>query len=203
MFDGDDGIKIVSPFVSGDEDFTIAIWMSPTLVGTASWHGFVGYQAAAGARAPSLWVNWDGGDDVYTPHSKDDGLLYDVRTTQNGDGIRFSGVINDFFELNTYVHVVWTAKSGEFYKFYKNGADALCQDNRQQNCAAASNFDVLDHYWIGRQDNYFSGTIDEVAFFKHALSADDVSAIYGEHDRTGGSTTPLSLGSSPGQFCHC
>ena len=120
-FDGNDVITVATPFTAGDGDFSMQVWLSPSIVNDGSWHGFCGYQAD-GTRSPSLWVNWNGGDDTYTENSADDGMHWDTRTTQDGDGTRFAGVINDFFWVDTYVHAAWTASSGEANKFYKNGA---------------------------------------------------------------------------------
>ena len=48
-------------------------------------------------------------------------MHWDTRTTQGGDGTRYAGVIDDMFELNTYVHIVWTHTGGDMDTFYKNG----------------------------------------------------------------------------------
>eukprot|EP01051_Picozoa_sp_SAG22_P032242 SAG22_NODE_13497_length_404_cov_1.209836_1_plen_56_part_00 len=47
-----------------------------------------------------MWVNYNGG-------GQGDGLHWDTRTTQGGDGTRFAGVIASWFELNIHVHTVW------------------------------------------------------------------------------------------------
>ena len=46
---------------------------------------------------------------MWSPAVLDDGMHWDTRTTQNGDGTRFAGVISDFFWADTYVHAAWTA----------------------------------------------------------------------------------------------
>jgi hypothetical protein len=84
-------------------------------------------------------------------------MHWDTRTTQNGDGTRFAGVISDFFWADTYVHAAWTARAGENNRFYKNGA--LTSDGT---VPAAAYVDLHDVYDIGRVDNWFYGTIDEV-----------------------------------------
>jgi hypothetical protein len=171
LFDGSAAfISTPTPFGAGDEDFSIAIWLSPVLVGDASWHGFCGYQADS-TRSPSLWVNWNGGDDATTD---DGGMAWDSRTTQDGSGERFAGVVKSMFAANVYVHVVWTATAGESNRFYKNGA--VAPDGGT--VPAASSVDLHDSYTIGKVDNYFSGNIDAVAFYDFAVARRDVSALY-------------------------
>ena len=179
-FDGNDVITVVTPFAVGSEDFSIAVWLSPSVMDDGTWHGFVGYQA--GSRSPSLWVNWNGG-------GNGDGMHWDTRTTQDGDGTRFAGVIAAWFETDTYVHTVWTAGSGGSNTFYNNGeipGDGVTD--------AASNVDLHDTYTIGRVDNFFSGTIDEVAFYTMELSSSDVSAIFAAQSDGGGSVFIESVG---------
>ena len=54
-------------------------------------------------------------------------------------------------------HAAWTARAGENNRFYKNGA--LTSDGT---VPAAAYVDLHDVYDIGRVDNWFYGTIDEV-----------------------------------------
>jgi hypothetical protein len=57
----DDFILVNTPFGGPSEDFSMAIWLKPTLINDGAWHGFVGYQADD-TRSPSLWVNFNGCD---------------------------------------------------------------------------------------------------------------------------------------------
>lgn len=170
-FDGDDFITVDTPFTEGDNDFSIALWLKPTIVNDESWHSFCGYQAG-GVRSPSAWVNWNGGGGVDAP--EDFGMQWDTRTTQGGDGTRFHGVVNGMFEQDVYVHVVWTAVAGDVNSFYKNGDVGPSGSVAD----AGAVVDLADQYWIGKTDSYFSGVIDDVAFYSFALSAADVSAIF-------------------------
>ena len=106
-----------------------------------------------------------------SPAVLDDGMHWDTRTTQNGDGTRFAGVIQDFFWANTYVHAAWTAKAGENNRFYKNGA--ITSDGT---VPAAAYVDLHDVYDIGRVDNWFIGTIDEV-IHRLIFSLDSMSLV--------------------------
>ena len=60
-FDGiDDKIIVNTPFGAASDDFSMVIWLQPTLINDGAWHGFLGYQD--GTRSPSLWVNFNGCD---------------------------------------------------------------------------------------------------------------------------------------------
>eukprot|EP01051_Picozoa_sp_SAG22_P014695 SAG22_NODE_1821_length_3512_cov_3.979197_1_plen_729_part_10 len=170
LFDGNDVITVPTPFAAGNEAFSIALWLSPSLVNDGSWHGFCGYQAG-GTRSPSLWVNWNGGGGVDAP--EDFGMHWDTRTTQGGDSTRFAGVINSWFTADMYVHTVWTAAPAGDNIFYKNGA--VTEDGT---VAAAAHVDLHDSYTIGKVDNWFLGTIDEVSMYNVALAPGDVALMY-------------------------
>eukprot|EP01052_Picozoa_sp_SAG31_P004054 SAG31_NODE_163_length_21856_cov_7.550214_10_plen_1479_part_00 len=174
-FDGTGFITVPSPFARGSDEFSLAIWLCPSAVNDASWHGFAGSQEL-GTRGPSLWVNWGSGNTLSgSTVGEDFGLLYDTRTLQYGDGTRFSGVIDSWFEANTYVHTVWTGSAGS-NTFYKNGAVAP-----GGTVAGGDQIDHVDDYHIGKVDmssQMFSGTVDEVLFYTMALSASDVEFLY-------------------------
>ena len=95
-----------------------------------NWHGFIGYQQ--GTRSPSLWVNHAGtdcnpvcgggpGGNNNGPASDDggdkdpdgvsqSGMHWDTRTSQNGGGSRFAGVVDGVFAANKWVQVnIWFA----------------------------------------------------------------------------------------------
>ena len=76
-FDGiDDTITVPTPFAAADSDFSLTIWLKPTLMNDNVWHGFVGYQgdlAGTGTRSPSLWVNFNGCDIGFCDCSGDEG----------------------------------------------------------------------------------------------------------------------------------
>jgi hypothetical protein len=175
FFDGTDVITIPTPFTSGSDDFSIATWLSPSVVGDGTWHGFIGHTAAelfilsaAGRKpkCPSLWVNYNG-------EGQGDGLHWAL-TTDSGEntGVEYAGVVASWFIPNTYVHTVWTATAGGTYTFYKNGIVPVGGV-----AIAAPRVDLLDIYRIGQVETFFSGTIDEVAFYAFALTASDVAAM--------------------------
>jgi hypothetical protein len=161
-FDGDDFITVETPFTRAGQDFSLALWLSPSVINDAGWHGFVGYQA--GSRSPSLWVN-------HNANGQGDGMHWDTRTTQAGDGTRYTGVVPGWFLRNTYVHTVWT-KGSRTNKFYKDGAKV------EYEATAAVTVDLHGSYWVGKVDNFFMGTIDDVAFYSYALSAADIAQLF-------------------------
>lgn len=116
----------------------------------------------------SCRVNYDG-------EGKGDGLYWMTTTNSHGEGnggTRFAGVVEKWFEPRTYVHTVWTASAGNANTFYKNGVAA--SDGVQ---TAAPHVDLLETYNIGQIETFFSGTIDDVAFYEFALNASDVAAM--------------------------
>ena len=73
LFDGiDDVITVNTPFTSANSDFSLTIWLKPTLMNDNAWHGFLGYQGD-GTRSPSLWVNFNGCDIGFCDCSGDEG----------------------------------------------------------------------------------------------------------------------------------
>jgi hypothetical protein len=80
-FDGDDLITVETPFTGADDDFTISIWLQPTLLNDGAWHGFLGYQD--GTRSPSLWVNFNGCDVGFCDCS---GATGGIAAWEGGDG---------------------------------------------------------------------------------------------------------------------
>ena len=113
-----DKITVPTPFSDSNSEFTIALWISPAVVGDGTWHGFVGYSPASGDwqdRSPGLWLDNQGGGQAC-------GLHYDSR--HNEEQTRWAGAVPDWFNLDTYVHTLWTGAAGDKYAFYKNGAAA-------------------------------------------------------------------------------
>jgi hypothetical protein len=52
FFDGNQVITVATPFTAGESDFSMTVWLSPSVVNDGTWHGFVGYQGDS--RSPSL-----------------------------------------------------------------------------------------------------------------------------------------------------
>ena len=114
-------ITVPSPFAAGDNDFTVAMWLAPTVVGDSSWHAFVGYESDR-ARSPSAFVNSNEAALPYSPAGQGSDLHWDTRTTQNGDGSRHAGVVPNWFSVRTYVHTVWAATAGRRIVFTRTAS---------------------------------------------------------------------------------
>jgi hypothetical protein len=118
-------------------------------------------------------------------HTSEGALHYDTRSAVGNE--RVSGAIAGFFAVFEYVHVVWTAVAGEKNRFYKNGA---LMDGT---AAALPIVNLADAYMIGKvYDNYFQGTIDELAFYAYALSNADVVGLYAGDSETTNLNAQLS-----------
>jgi hypothetical protein len=91
------------------------------------------------------------------------GMHWDTRTTQaaNGNGhggTRFAGVVESYFEIGVYTHVVWS-KAGEVCTFFNNGV-------LTDTTVCPTHVDLHDTYEIGHVDNFFTGVIDEVSLYQ-------------------------------------
>lgn len=153
-------VLAVNPFTGND--FTISLWLNPSVINTGLYQGFIGRQSPSGGwayRAPSLWVAPSSG-----------GIHYD---SYDISGVRYSRLLNNFFtSQNEWVCVSWV-KKGTTYDIYKNGiifASGLS--------APASLYISGSDYGIGMVDNYFKGKIDEVRIYNRALSAEEIKQLY-------------------------
>lgn len=154
---GSTGVVVNNPFSAND--FTISLWMKPTLI-DGSYHGFIGRNQGAGGwtyRAPGMWVEGSGG------------LHYDSYDT---GGVRYSDILPNFFAQNQWVQATWI-KNGASYLIYKNGALVYSTST-----APSALYRSGTDYFIGQVDNYFQGILDEVRVYNRALSAAEVSALY-------------------------
>ena len=95
-------------------------------------------------------------------------------------------MVPNWFNLDTYVHTVWTGSAGNKYTFYKNGAVV---DGTPAGTPAPATFSLHDSYTIGRvgcsNDNIgcydqqpTTGTIDQVEFYDFAMATGDVGSKY-------------------------
>ena len=156
-FDGyNDYIVINNPFENNIQ-FSISIWVNPSTLNDGSFHGFIGKQDySTNTRAPSLWL---------MPHTS--GLHYD----SNYLNTRYTGVIDNFFDLsNQWINICWV-NNGEEYKIFRDGELIFSVE-------APIQFYVSQQYWIGRVDNYFNGSIDEVRIYNRAISDEEVQFLY-------------------------
>eukprot|EP01043_Picozoa_sp_COSAG02_P010260 COSAG02_NODE_357_length_23913_cov_6.793483_8_plen_2934_part_01 len=166
----DDYLSVPAPWSDPDADFAVSMWVSvDSLTSGSVMQGIVGRQTTGicPGRSPSLFFNRATG-----------GLSWDSCTS---DGMeRYNGEMRDFFQENVreWVYITWT-KSGGQYLFAKNGELVGLP------ATAAPSVEIADDYHIGKVDTHFNGRLDEVAFFKRGLSADDINMLY-HRDPNGG-----------------
>lgn len=154
-------VSASNPFTS-NADFTISVWVKPSAINTGSYQGFIGRQSGGGSwtyRAPSMWVA-----------PSDGALHYD---SYSAGGVRYANLISNMFtSADEWVLVTWV-KSGTSYNIYRNGV--IFSANQS---APATFYIGGTDYDIGRVDNYFGGTLDDVRIYSRALSASEVMDLY-------------------------
>ncbi|MDZ8262872.1 LamG-like jellyroll fold domain-containing protein [Nostoc sp. ChiQUE01b] len=154
----DNHIEIKDPF-ENDKEFTISLWVKPTLIEDGNWQGIIGHEGDK-YRKPGIWL---------TPEKS--GLVYD---SYDLTGKRYFAWINNFFEAkDEWINITWV-KQGTEYRLYRDGELLLTQPAPEQ---FFHNKDTA--YWIGKVDNFWSGAIAEVVVWNYARSATEIkSKIY-------------------------
>jgi len=139
--------------------FTQMAWIQPNHSDT-SWHGFLGHQGAGGStRMPSMWIY----DNTEIHAGFGDGTAWRSFTTTT-----------DPITENTWNHVA-AVFDGTNYKIFVNGVEEYSQTGSWTGQCPNPSYAQLD---IGRVDNYFNGTIDDVRVYSRDLSAQQIAAIY-------------------------
>ncbi|MCA0353706.1 MAG: hypothetical protein LCH85_17065 [Chloroflexi bacterium] len=136
--------------------YTQAVWVYPTST-DSNFHGIVGYDGGILAqRAPSIYMFQAGRVQI----GFGDGT--------NWNSLSTSGVV---LSSNTWSHIA-TTFDGTTMRLYINGVE-------QANSAAAAGKVPypISTLRVGRIDNYFKGSIDELSLFDRALSASEVVAL--------------------------
>lgn len=160
-FDGNDYMNISDPF-NNSENFTISLWVKANIINNGAYHGFIGKQSTP-CRKPGLWLGISNGIIHYDS--------YDSTCA-----VRYGDVFNNFFTAaGVWHHVVWV-KNGEAYYFYRNG-----QYFGTASAPASFYKNTSIDYDIGRVDNYWNGTIDDVQIYSRPLSASQILELYNNH----------------------
>jgi gliding motility-associated-like protein len=152
-FDGtDDYVQPGAPLpISANDNFTYEAWVRPSLV-DANYRGFLGTDVANVGRAPSMWVGPSGS----------------LHTDSYSGATRYDMLVNNFFTANTWVHVAWV-KNGTTYTIYKNGVQAATATAPSSVLLPNANFT------IGKLDNFFAGTLDEVRIWNTARTVQEIA----------------------------
>ncbi len=152
-FDGtDDFVEAGAPLpITANDNFTYEAWVRPSLV-DANYRGFLGTHVPNGGRGPSMWVGPNGS----------------LHTDSYSGSTRFDMLVDNFFAANTWVHVAWV-KNGTTYTLYKNGVQVSTRT------APASVLLPNANFTIGKLDNWFAGTLDEVRIWNTARTAQEIT----------------------------
>jgi gliding motility-associated-like protein len=152
-FDGiDDYVQPGAPLpFAANDNFTYEAWVRPSLV-DANYRGFLGTDVANVGRAPSMWVGPSGS----------------LHTDSYSGATRYDMLVNNFFSANTWVHVAWV-KNGTTYTIYKNGVQAATATAPSSVLLPNANFT------IGKLDNFFAGTLDEVRIWNTARTVQEIA----------------------------
>lgn len=157
-FDGNDYMNISDPF-NNSENFTISVWVKTNIINHGAYHGFIGKQSTP-CRKPGLWLGLT------------DGILH-YDSYDSTCAVRYGDVFNNFFtDVGIWHHVVWV-KDGTNYYFYRNG-----QYFGTASAPASFYKNASIDYDIGRVDNYWNGTIDDVQIYSRPLSASQILELY-------------------------
>jgi len=76
------------------------------------------------------------------------------------------------FEPNTWHHVAVTVSSTGMVRYYADGSEFAASQGTVGN--ANNNYPI----WIGRADNLWNGSLDEVRIYNRVLTAEEIQAIY-------------------------
>ena len=150
-----DYVEIKDPFAN-DTEFTISLWVKPSVINDGGWHGFIGKQGDQ-YRKPGLWLS---------PNNS--GLSYD---SYDSAGKRYGETLNNFFEAkDQWVHITWVKQETE-YRFYRNGELFATKP-------APERFYTNKHssYWIGKIDTLWLGDIAEVSIWSRARDREEIKA---------------------------
>ncbi len=136
--------------------YTEAAWVYPTSTDTA-FHAIIGYQSAGDiTRSPTIYLFNNG----YVQVGFGNGTTWSSLTTS-------SAVVT----ANTWNHIAATF-DGTTLSIYVNGV------LKASSAAAAGKTPLtITHLQVGHLDNYFQGSIDEVALYDRAMSAAEVAAL--------------------------
>ena len=149
-----------SPITDGATEFTIELWINPdgSNFDDTDYHGFIGYQGTdvVSARNPSLWLK----EGKIHLDAMEDGTLarFDLLTERA------------LVTQDRWTHVA-LVKDGTEFRVYLDGALAVTT-------VAPNKVNIsTDTYHIGRVNNYFSGSVDEVRFWNDVRTETEINAL--------------------------
>lgn len=157
-FDGANDFVSIGPDESldlSDGRFTQSVWIKPDIDDTA-YHGVLGYQPGTGSanRYPGIWV------------------IDDRIHAGFGDGSNWNRfTTGQVLTQNEWNHVA-TTFDGTTYRAFVNGVEVFATTEFAGR--TPTNVSQLD---IGRVDNYFEGSIDDVRIYNRVLSPSEIAVL--------------------------
>lgn len=175
LFDGvDDYVRIphsasVNFGGPGLESYSVSVWIKPRdLSGFQHVISKLGDEDTDGVAGPSPFELFTGGTNA---------IFYVKDGTGGGDDASFTPG-NVSVSADTWQHVV-LVRDGAELEVYKDGALAASLSSGIDSSTA--NTEPITIGQRGDDDIFFDGSIDEVAVFSRALSADEVADLYGAY----------------------
>ena len=157
--DGVDDYVSIAPDASLDLSgglFTQSVWVYPELTDD-DFHGVIGYQGnGAAQRYPGIWIK------------QQDRIHFGFGDGTQWNGFSTESVLTPF----AWNHIV-TTFDGTNYRAYVDGAEVFVT-------TAASGLKpyATTQLDIGRIDNLFKGSIDDVRIYKRVLDASEVGLLF-------------------------
>lgn len=165
-FDGNNDFALAdqAPLISGQSDFTYALWVKVNVIG-------------GGAIT-------DGNGDYIVDRSSETTPLVSLKEISGGkygfqirynDGSGLGGPVGGTIKVNQWQHVVMVREYGKFFRLYVDGAlVASVIDNGKSLNPPKPKFGL--HATLS--NNGLNGKIDEISIFSKAVSADDIRRLY-------------------------
>ncbi len=140
------------------KNFTEYVWIKPEINDDA-FHGFLGHETWSGTqyRSPSIWVH--GKTCIHTGF---------------GDGNHWDSLITSPGTIEEYHwNQVAVSFNGSSYNVYINGELVYSTTEYAGKTPYPTPIST-----IGKVDNYFVGSIDEIRIYNRALSAEEIKELY-------------------------
>ncbi|MHC4213476.1 MAG: LamG-like jellyroll fold domain-containing protein, partial [Planctomycetota bacterium] len=152
-------VEATDPLALADSNFTISAWIKPKLTGDSYQRIVDKSNGSKGANGYAFWIN------------KDRKMSIQI------DGNRF-GSNNKVIVAGTWQHTAVTG-DGSSYQLYVNGVPVTGSFvSGSYNSPSASTANMRIGTWNHSTGREFKGSMDEVAVFNRALSAEEIVELY-------------------------
>lgn len=159
-FDGNDYIDM--PDISlQNTSFTIAAWINPLVY--SSFAAWLGSSVSSSVRPPTIYN--------YQVTSSTGSLHFGF-----GNGSWVSYLVTNVFNngANNWYHIAWVLDTvNDMTYLYRNGVEIWSTSQSAVNTTGSI-------AWVGRADNYFRGSMDQLRIYSRALSSTEINNLYTE-----------------------